>query len=65
MTPRTLAIAGALLVVVACVLAAVGDGTADAIAVAVGGVGAVAVTSALFWAIGQSEDRARERERRP
>jgi ABC-type enterobactin transport system permease subunit len=65
MTPRVLAIAGGVALVVAVVLAAVGDGTADGIAIALGGLGAVAVTSATFWAVGRSEDRAREQERRP
>ena len=63
MTPRSLAIGGAVLLLVAVVLAALGSGVADYTALALGGIGAVAMTSAMFWAIGQSEDRERERER--
>jgi hypothetical protein len=62
-TPRSLAIAGGVMLLVSFVLAAVGDGAADAVAVAVGGIGGVAVVSAIFFAIGESEVRDRERHR--
>jgi hypothetical protein len=65
MTPERLAIGSGVALLVAIVLAAVGDATVDAFALALGGLGAVGLTSALFWAIGRSEDRERERERRP
>jgi hypothetical protein len=67
MTPKRLAIGSAVALVLGIIAAAAGGSTIDAIALTVGGLGAVGLTSALFWAIGQSEDRERERdrERRP
>jgi hypothetical protein len=58
--PRKLGIGlPAALVVAAIVLAAVGDGTADVIAVALGGVGLVGLVSCAFYEVGLSEDRDR------
>jgi 1,4-dihydroxy-2-naphthoate octaprenyltransferase len=63
MAPRQLAIVSAALIVIGCVLAAVGTATAlDAVGIAVAGVGLVGLVAAAFYAVGQSEDRARERE---
>jgi hypothetical protein len=64
MTPERLAIASGVALLVGIVLAAVGNSTVDAFALALGGLGAVGLTSALLWAIGRSEDRERERDRR-
>ena len=49
------------LVVAAIVLAAVASGTADVVAVALGGLGVVGLTSWAFYEVGASEDRERER----
>jgi hypothetical protein len=49
----------AALVVIAIVLAAIGDGTLDVIAVALGGLGLVGLVSWAFYEIGLSEDRDR------
>jgi len=64
MTPAKLAIWSAAAVVVGIVVAAVGTSTLlDAIGVTVGGIGSVGLISAVFWAVGLSEDRDRERHR--
>jgi 1,4-dihydroxy-2-naphthoate octaprenyltransferase len=65
MTPARLAILSGVLIVVGCVIAAVGTATwLDAVGITVAGIGLVGVVSAFFYAIGQSEDRARERDPR-
>lgn len=52
------------LVVIGCVIAAIGTATwLDAAGIAVAGVGGVGLVSAAFYAVGQAEDR--DRERRP
>ena len=51
----------AALIVAAVVLAAVGGGTADAVAIALAGVGFVLAVSLGFYEVGLSEDRERER----
>src|SRR3954452_10194598 len=62
MAPRQLAIISAALIVIGCVLAAVATATAlDAIGITVAGIGLVGLVSAAFYAVGQSEDRARGR----
>ncbi len=63
MTPKTLALGSVALIVIGCVLAAVGTAVAlDVIAIIIAGVGLVGLISAAFLAIGLSEDRARERD---
>jgi 1,4-dihydroxy-2-naphthoate octaprenyltransferase len=63
MAPARLAILSAVLIVLGCVIAAIFTATAlDAIGITVAGVGLVGVVSAAFYAVGQSEDRERERE---
>jgi hypothetical protein len=52
----------AALVVAGVVLAAVGDGKVDAVALGLGGVGAVVATSLAFLEIGLWEDRDRAAE---
>jgi fatty acid desaturase len=54
--------AAAALFVIGAVLAAVGDGVADLVAVVVMGVAAVLAVSFVFLEIGLSEDRERARE---
>jgi hypothetical protein len=62
MAPRRLAILSGVLVVLGCVIAAVGTATwLDAVGIAVAGVGFVGLISSAFYAVGQSEDRDRER----
>ena len=51
-----------VLFVVGAVLAAVGDGAADAIAIALCGIAAVGAVSLVFFAVGRSEDVARAAE---
>jgi 1,4-dihydroxy-2-naphthoate octaprenyltransferase len=63
MAPARLAIISGVAIVVGCVIAAVATATAlDAVGIAVAGVGLVGVVSAAFYAVGQSEDRERERD---
>ena len=57
-------IAGVVLVVVGIVLLAVSKTTVpDAVGFACLGLGGIALTGLLFYAIGRGEDRAREAER--
>jgi hypothetical protein len=64
--PRSVGIGvPAALVLAAVVLAAVGDGTVDVIAVALGGLGLVGLVSWAFYEVGLSEDRDRAAERGP
>lgn len=63
MAPARIAIVSGVLIVIGCVIAAVGTATwLDAVGIAVAGVGLVGAVSAAFYAVGQSEDRAREKE---
>ena len=65
MAPKQLAILSGALVVAGCVLAAIATATAlDAIGIVIAGVGFVGLVSSAFYAVGQSEDRDREREQR-
>jgi hypothetical protein len=65
MAPKRLAILSGVLLVIGCVIAAVGTATwLDAVGIAVAGVGLVGLVSSAFYAVGQSEDRARERDPR-
>jgi uncharacterized membrane protein YdjX (TVP38/TMEM64 family) len=56
-------VAALVLIVIGIALAAVAGGRVwlTATGVAVAGIGTVVGVSAAFWAIGRSEDRARER----
>ena len=53
------------LIVAGIVLAVVGDGTLDIVGFACGGAGLVLLAAWAFYAVGRSEDRARERETNP
>jgi hypothetical protein len=65
MGPARLAIVSLLVVVVGCAIAAVGTATwLDAIGITLGGIGLVGLVSAAFYAVGQAEDRDRERNPR-
>jgi 1,4-dihydroxy-2-naphthoate octaprenyltransferase len=65
MTPKQLALTSLALIVFGCLIAAVFSSVAlDVIGITVGGIGLVGVISAAFYAVGQSEDREREREGR-
>jgi hypothetical protein len=65
MTPKQLAIASVALIVVGCAIAAVGTAVwLDVVGITLGGIGLVGVISAAFYAVGQSEDRERERSGR-
>ena len=62
---RTWLAIGIVLIVGGAVLAAVADDTApDAVGFAAAGLGAVLLTGLMFYAVGRSEDRARDAERR-
>ena len=62
---RAWLIIGIALLVLGAALYAVTDGTVpQAIGFAAAGLGAVLLTSLLFYAVGRSEDRAREAEKR-
>jgi hypothetical protein len=63
LSPKTIAIASAALIVIGCLLAAIFAATAlDVIGIFLGGLGLVGLISAAFLAVGLSEDRARERD---
>lgn len=63
MSPKTIAIASLALIVLGCVVAAIFTAVAlDVIGITIGGIGLVGLISAAFYAIGLSEDRARERD---
>ncbi|HMJ32987.1 MAG TPA: hypothetical protein VK501_03635 [Baekduia sp.] len=63
MTPARIAIASAVLLVAGILLAAIGTSTTvDAAGVAVGGVGAVGLVAAAFFAVGEGEDRQRAKD---
>ena len=64
MTPRRLVEAGIALLVLGIAVAWIGTSTAlDAIGITLGGIGAVVLISAAFYAVGLSEDRERDRTR--
>jgi hypothetical protein len=66
MSPKTIALASLALIVLGGLLAALASPVAlDVIAIFVGGLGLVGLISSAFLAVGQSEDRARERDARP
>jgi hypothetical protein len=52
-----------LAVIIAMVMAAIGTGTVDVIAVALGGLGVVGLVSWAFYEVGSSEDRDRRQGR--
>jgi hypothetical protein len=63
LSPKTIAITSLALIVLGCVIAAVFSAVAlDVIGITIGGIGLVGVISAAFYAIGLSEDRAREHD---
>jgi hypothetical protein len=64
MTPARLAIVSLVLVVIGCAIAAIGTATwLDAVGITLGGIGLVGLVSSAFYAIGETEDR--DREKRP
>jgi hypothetical protein len=64
MGPARLAYLSLALVIIGCVIAAIGTATwLDAVGITVAGIGGVGLVSSAFYAVGQSEDR--DRERRP
>lgn len=63
LSPKTLAILSVGLIILGCVIAAIFTSTTlDFIGITIGGIGGVGLISAAFYAIGLSEDRARERD---
>ena len=63
MTPKQIAITSAALIVLGCVIAAVGTTTwLDSIGITLGGIGLVGVISSAFLAVGESEDRQRAKD---
>jgi hypothetical protein len=63
MAPKQLAVASAALIVLGCLIAAFGTATwLDAVGITLGGIGLVGLVSSAFYAVGQSEDRARARD---
>jgi 1,4-dihydroxy-2-naphthoate octaprenyltransferase len=63
MSPKTIAITSVALIILGCVVAAIFTATAlDAIGITIAGIGLVGLVSAAFYAIGLSEDRAREHD---
>jgi 1,4-dihydroxy-2-naphthoate octaprenyltransferase len=65
MGPRRLAIVSVVLIVVGAAIAAIFSATAlDAVGITIAGIGSVGIVSAAFYAVGESEDRDRERDRR-
>jgi hypothetical protein len=63
MSPARFAVAFAALLVVGCLLAAIGTTVAlDAIGATLGGFAGVGLVACAFYAVGQSEDRQRERD---
>jgi hypothetical protein len=62
-TPKRLAIASAVLVVVGGLTAWIGTSlTLDAVGATVGGFGGVGLVSAFMYAIGEGEDRQRAKD---
>jgi 1,4-dihydroxy-2-naphthoate octaprenyltransferase len=65
MSPKQLALISAGLIVIGCAVAAIFSAVAlDVVGIMIGGIGLVGVISGAFYAVGQSEDREREREGR-
>jgi 1,4-dihydroxy-2-naphthoate octaprenyltransferase len=65
MTPKQIALTSLALIVLGCVIAAIFSPVwLDVIGITVGGIGLVGIISAAFYAVGQSEDRQRERDGR-
>jgi hypothetical protein len=63
MTPKQIAIVSGVVIVIGCAIAAIGSAIwVDAVGITVGGIGFVGAIGAAFYAVGQSEDRARARE---
>lgn len=63
MSPKTLAIASAVVLLAGILLAALASAFAlDVAATFIGGLGFVGLVASAFLAIGLSEDRARERD---
>jgi 1,4-dihydroxy-2-naphthoate octaprenyltransferase len=63
MPPSRLALLSAALLVIGILLAAIGTSTVlDAAGVAVGGIGGVGLVAAAFYAVGEGEDRQREKD---
>jgi 1,4-dihydroxy-2-naphthoate octaprenyltransferase len=63
MTPKTIAISSVALIILGCLVAAIFSATAlDATGIVIAGIGLVGLISAAFYAVGLSEDRARERD---
>ncbi len=66
MSPKTIALTSVALIVLGCLIAAIFSAVAlDVVGITIGGIGLVGVISAAFYAIGLSEDRAREHEDGP
>jgi hypothetical protein len=66
MTPPRIAIASAVLLVAGTLIAAIGTSAAlDAAGLALGGIACIGLVSSVFWAVGRSEDRDRERDQHP
>lgn len=62
MTPKRLVVAGLILLVGGCAIAAISTAVAgDAVGITIAGIGAVLLVCAPFLAIGLAEDRDRER----
>jgi 1,4-dihydroxy-2-naphthoate octaprenyltransferase len=65
MSPKRIAFISLGLIVLGCLIAAVFSTVAlDVAGITIGGIGLVGVISAAFYAVGQSEDRQRERDGR-
>jgi 1,4-dihydroxy-2-naphthoate octaprenyltransferase len=65
MSPKQLALISLVLIVLGCAIAAIFSAVAwDVAGITIGGIGLVGIISAAFYAVGQSEDREREREGR-
>jgi Zn-dependent alcohol dehydrogenase len=63
MPPSRLALLSAAVLVIGILFAAIGTSTVlDAAGVAVGGVGGVGLVAAAFYAVGEGEDRQREKD---
>jgi 1,4-dihydroxy-2-naphthoate octaprenyltransferase len=65
MTPKQIALISLALIVVGCLIAAIFSPVwLDVVGITVGGIGLVGIISAAFYAVGQSEDRQREKDGR-
>jgi 1,4-dihydroxy-2-naphthoate octaprenyltransferase len=62
MSPRNLALLSLGLVVVGCVVCAIGTAVwIDVVGIMIAGIGAVGLLAAFFYAIGQADDSYREK----